>query len=92
MLWIARCVARCRPSRPCLWWLYVEQAAAFDGIRASAGNSFALETEVPLFFKGTYDPGFAIALHCKVGGRHPRVHVLPGSRARHVCMVAEALQ
>ncbi|XP_013401163.1 uncharacterized protein LOC106167038 [Lingula anatina] len=39
--------------------------AFFDGIRASAGNSFVFETEAPLMFNGSFDPGFKIALHCK---------------------------
>ncbi|XP_031565713.1 uncharacterized protein LOC116300887 [Actinia tenebrosa] len=37
----------------------------FDGIRASAGNSYVFETEVPLMFKDTYHPDFTIDLHCK---------------------------
>jgi len=37
----------------------------FDGVRASAGNSFVFETEVPLMFNQTFDPGFTVALHCK---------------------------
>jgi 3-hydroxyisobutyrate dehydrogenase len=37
----------------------------FDGIRFSAGNSYVFETEVPLMFKGTFDPNFTIDLHCK---------------------------
>ncbi|XP_064642555.1 2-hydroxy-3-oxopropionate reductase-like [Lineus longissimus] len=43
----------------------VNLQAFFDGIRASAGNSYVFETEVPLMFNGTYDPGFKIALHNK---------------------------
>lgn len=43
----------------------VDMQAAFDGIRASAGNSFVFETEAPLMFNGTYDPGFTLELHCK---------------------------
>ncbi|CAH1232588.1 HIBADH [Branchiostoma lanceolatum] len=39
--------------------------AFWNGIRASAGNSFVFETEAPLMFNGTYHPGFAIKLHCK---------------------------
>ena len=37
----------------------------FHGIRASAGNSYVFETEAPLVFNGSYDPGFTLALHCK---------------------------
>jgi len=37
----------------------------FDGVRASAGNSYVFETEVPLMFNGTFEPGFAIKLHIK---------------------------
>ena len=37
----------------------------FHGIRASAGNSFVFETEAPLIFNGSFDPGFTLALHCK---------------------------
>merc|ERR1711862_873976 len=43
----------------------VNPAAFFDGIRASAGNSYVFETEVPLFFNQTYDPGFTLELHNK---------------------------
>ena len=32
----------------------------------SAGNSYVFETEVPLIYNGTYDPGFTIDLHCMV--------------------------
>mmetsp|Transcript_69014 Transcript_69014/g.128910 ORF Transcript_69014/g.128910 Transcript_69014/m.128910 type:complete len:333 (+) Transcript_69014:77-1075(+) len=38
---------------------------AFDAIRASAGNTYVWETEGPLAMNGTYDPGFALALHNK---------------------------
>ena len=37
----------------------------FHGIRASAGNSFVFETEAPLIFNGSHDPGFTMGLHCK---------------------------
>ena len=37
----------------------------FDAIRASAGNSFAWETVMPVMFNGDYDPGFAMELACK---------------------------
>ena len=44
----------------------VDLSPFFDGVRNSAGNSYVFETEVPLIFNGTYDPGFTIDLHCKV--------------------------
>lgn len=43
----------------------VDPVAFFDGIRASAGNSYVFETEVPLMFNQTYDPGFTLDLHLK---------------------------
>ena len=43
----------------------INMTSFFNGIRASAGNSFVFETEVPLIFNGTYDPHFHIKLHCK---------------------------
>ncbi|KXJ23312.1 uncharacterized protein LOC110250796 [Exaiptasia diaphana] len=43
----------------------LDMESFFDGIRLSAGNSYVFETEVPLMFKGTYDPDFTIDLHCK---------------------------
>lgn len=43
----------------------VDLKAFFDGVRASAGNSYVFETETPLFFNGSFDPGFTIRLHCK---------------------------
>ncbi|XP_074653923.1 2-hydroxy-3-oxopropionate reductase-like [Tubulanus polymorphus] len=43
----------------------VNMQAFFDGIRASAGNSYVFETEVPLMYNGTCEPGFTIALHNK---------------------------
>jgi len=45
--------------------LGVNPEAFFDGIRASAGNSYVFETEVPLFFNQTFDPGFTLELHNK---------------------------
>ena len=44
----------------------VDLSSFFDGVRNSAGNSYVFETEVPLIYNGTYDPGFTIDLHCKV--------------------------
>ena len=44
----------------------VDLSPFFDGVRNSAGNSYVFETEVPLIYNGTYDPGFTIDLHCKV--------------------------
>lgn len=46
----------------------------FDGVRASAGNSFVFETEVPLMFNDTYDPGFFIKLHNKDLGIGRKIH------------------
>lgn len=43
----------------------IELSALFDGIRASSGNSYTIETEMPLVFDGTYDVGFSLALACK---------------------------
>eukprot|EP00756_Hemistasia_phaeocysticola_P024554 Hpha_TRINITY_DN15954_c1_g6::TRINITY_DN15954_c1_g6_i1::g.75581::m.75581/K00020/mmsB, HIBADH; 3-hydroxyisobutyrate dehydrogenase len=43
----------------------VNLEAFFDGVRASAGNSYVFETEVPLMFNQTFEPGFAIELHVK---------------------------
>ena len=37
----------------------------WNAIRFSAGNSFVWETEAPLVFNGTFDPQFAVDLHCK---------------------------
>lgn len=49
----------------------------FDGMRASAGNSYVFETEVPLMYNGTFDPGFFIELHCKDLRIARRVHTEP---------------
>jgi 3-hydroxyisobutyrate dehydrogenase len=43
----------------------IDMEAFFDGVRASAGNSYVFETETPLFFNQTFDPGFTIDLHIK---------------------------
>jgi 3-hydroxyisobutyrate dehydrogenase len=43
----------------------IDLSALFDGIRASSGNSYTIETEMPLVFNGTYDVGFSLALACK---------------------------
>jgi len=43
----------------------VDLKAYFDAVRTSAGNSYVWETEVPLAFNQTFDPGFHIDLHCK---------------------------
>jgi 3-hydroxyisobutyrate dehydrogenase len=37
----------------------------FEGIKASSGNSYTIETEVPLVYNGSYDVGFSLALACK---------------------------
>ena len=46
----------------------------FDGVRASAGNSYVFETEVPLMYNQSFDPGFFIQLHCKDLGIARDVH------------------
>lgn len=43
----------------------VDLRSFFDGVRASAGNSYVFETEVPLMFNQTFEPGFFISLHNK---------------------------
>ena len=43
----------------------IDLSAYFDGVRNSAGNSYVFETETPLIFNGTYEPGFTIDLHTK---------------------------
>lgn len=53
--------------------------AFFDGVRASAGNSYVFETEVPLMFNQTFDPGFFIELHCKDLGIARDIHTAPGT-------------
>lgn len=58
----------------------LDMESFFDGVRLSAGNSFVFETEVPLIFKGTYDPAFTIDLHCKdlaLGRKLSYAHDLP---------------
>lgn len=37
----------------------------FDAVRLSAGSSFVWETEAPLVFNQTFEPGFTLDLHCK---------------------------
>jgi len=43
----------------------IELPALFDALKASAGNSYVLETEGPFIMNGTYDTDFALKLHCK---------------------------
>jgi hypothetical protein len=38
---------------------------AFNAIRNSAGNTYVWETEAPLAFNGSYEPGFTLELHNK---------------------------
>lgn len=54
--------------------------AYFDAVRLSAGNSFVWETEAPLVFNQTFEPGFTIDLHCKdlnLGYEIARKHQAP---------------
>jgi len=39
--------------------------ALWDALKASAGNSYVLETEGPFILNGTFDTDFALKLHCK---------------------------
>lgn len=39
--------------------------ALFEGIKASSGNCYTIETELPLVYNGSYDVGFSLALACK---------------------------
>eukprot|EP00040_Diaphanoeca_grandis_P043162 m.267175 g.267175 ORF g.267175 m.267175 type:complete len:375 (+) comp71579_c0_seq1:110-1234(+) len=43
----------------------IDMSAYFDAVRLSAGNSYVWETEMPLVFNQSFDPGFHIDLHCK---------------------------
>ncbi len=43
----------------------VDPVALFEGIKASSGNSYTVETEIPLVYNGSYDVGFSMALACK---------------------------
>eukprot|EP00613_Pedinella_sp_CCMP2098_P078570 CAMPEP_0171963580 /NCGR_PEP_ID=MMETSP0993-20121228/176398_1 /TAXON_ID=483369 /ORGANISM="non described non described, Strain CCMP2098" /LENGTH=283 /DNA_ID=CAMNT_0012612221 /DNA_START=69 /DNA_END=917 /DNA_ORIENTATION=- len=43
----------------------IELPALWDALKASAGNSFVLETEGPFVMNGTFDTDFALKLHCK---------------------------
>ena len=58
----------------------VNHRSFFEAIRASAGNSFVFETEVPLAFNQTFDPHFTLKLHCKdlaIGDRIARKYGVP---------------
>jgi 3-hydroxyisobutyrate dehydrogenase len=39
--------------------------ALWDALKASAGNSYVLETEGPFIMNGTFDTDFSLQLHCK---------------------------
>ena len=43
----------------------MDEKTTFDAFRASTGNSFVLETAIPMICQGTYDPSFTLDLHCK---------------------------
>jgi 3-hydroxyisobutyrate dehydrogenase len=43
----------------------IDLTALFEGIKASSGNSYTIEKEIPLVYNGSYDVGFSLALTCK---------------------------
>jgi len=43
----------------------IDLTTLFEGIKASSGNSYTIETELPLVYNGSYDVGFSLALACK---------------------------
>jgi 3-hydroxyisobutyrate dehydrogenase len=43
----------------------IDPTALFEGLKASSGNSYTIETEMPLVYNGSYDVGFSLALACK---------------------------
>ena len=43
----------------------IELPALWDALKASAGNSYVLETEGPFIMNGSFDTDFALKLHCK---------------------------
>lgn len=43
----------------------IELPALWEALKASAGNSYVLETEGPFVMNGTFDTDFALKLHCK---------------------------
>ena len=43
----------------------LELPAPWDALKASAGNSYVLETEGPFIMNGSFDTDFALKLHCK---------------------------
>ena len=43
----------------------LELPALWDALKASAGNSYVLETEGPFVMNGSFDTDFALKLHCK---------------------------
>ena len=40
----------------------IDATALFEGIKASSGNSYTIEQEMPLVYNGSYDVGFSLAL------------------------------
>lgn len=49
----------------------IDVPALWDALKASAGNSYVLETEGPFIMNGTFDTDFALKLHCKDLGVRP---------------------
>ena len=43
----------------------IDLTALLEGVKASSGNSYTIETEMPLVYNGSYDVGFSLALACK---------------------------
>jgi 3-hydroxyisobutyrate dehydrogenase len=43
----------------------IELPALWNALKASAGNSYVLETEGPFIMNGSFDTDFALKLHCK---------------------------
>jgi len=43
----------------------IELPALLEALKASAGNSYVLETEGPFILNGTFDTNFQLKLHCK---------------------------
>lgn len=58
----------------------IDLNALLAGIKASSGNSYTIETEMPLVYDGSYDVGFSLALACKdlgLTGQLAREHGVP---------------
>ena len=43
----------------------IDPTALFERVKASSGNSYTIETEMPLVCNGSYDVGFSLAMACK---------------------------